>query len=82
MREELPENREAHAAKHVARSSRTAADKAEVKFSAEIVQRFADLEEAVRDKGHFDTDVLKNLQHWAAGKPGTVSLDFSSRVPG
>ena len=70
----LPEKREGHAARHSQRSSRNPAEKAELKFSDEVAQRFADLEAAVQGKGHFDGDVLKNLHHWATGKSGTVSL--------
>ncbi len=77
---ELSGGHAGHLAKHLTRSSRNAANKAEIKFSPEMVERFRDLEEAVRDKGHFDGDVLKNLHDWASGKTGTVSLALGDMV--
>jgi hypothetical protein len=71
--EDLPDQQAGHTTKH-ARSSRNAADKAEIKYSAEVAKRFANLEAAVQGKGDFDSDVLMNLHHWATGKSGTVSL--------
>jgi hypothetical protein len=76
----VPEKHQSHAAKHLTRSSRNPAEKAEIKFSPAVVDRFRDLETAVREKGHFDSDVLKNLEHWASGKGGAVSLALGDMI--
>ena len=44
----------------------------EIRFSAEVVRAFRDLEAAVHFSEHFDGDVQAILHSWATGKPQTL----------
>ena len=43
-----------------------------IQFAPEVRQAFGDLAAAVHFSEHFDGEMLKTVQEWAAGKPASV----------
>jgi len=51
-----------------------------IHFAPEVQRAFGDLAAAVHSSGHFDGEMLKTVQEWAAGKAASVH-DVMTSLP-